>query len=175
MDSDEEFDEELWRYDYWLDIDYDSDGDEIRARRHNTKEAQSKKRKRALADKESPSKRRKVQARPKEKIAKLSSFDQLPPVLMMKEPIATRFDPTFVHLVDTSVLKPFGLIKDWRARFQNTPMFTPTGKEAKLAEVVDAEEEEEVTSKLFRKFGSNPSCRRRRCWGWSGYIGSRSA
>lgn len=32
-DGDDDFDPDHWRYDYWADIEYDSDGDAVRSRR----------------------------------------------------------------------------------------------------------------------------------------------
>jgi hypothetical protein len=126
-----------------MDIEYDSDGDEIRERKADAQVAGVKRRKKPSATDTIPSKRRKIQPAPKN-----NGFDELPPVMLVKGWATQKIsDATHVAAsppVNARKLKPWSLLKNWREKLNDVPLFPSRTKTAELEEVVDADEDEDV-------------------------------
>jgi hypothetical protein len=144
MDYDEEFDMDLWQYDYWMDIDYASDGDEIRQRRLDSRTTRAKKRKLVEEARGSPSKKRKLLARAKGPTGRAQPIDELATVVMIKHAADQRNEPQDMRVVDIRPLKTQALLKDWRQKFQNTPMWPKKKPAIELEEVQDAPDDDDL-------------------------------
>jgi hypothetical protein len=133
------YDSDHWRYDYWMDIEYDSDGEAVRARRCDAFEARRKRQRTAAtaATAGSPRKRRKVASG----IAYAS--DDSPAVLLVHGRVdeTQRLPASPGHL---QALRPWALLKDWRERGLGTaPPFPTRYAPTRLAQVVDIVEDED--------------------------------
>jgi hypothetical protein len=141
-DGDDDFDEEHWRFDYWMDIDYDSDGNEIRQRREDVQALKRKRPTTRAAVNKSPSKRRRVLPVLKRDALKLQQERNLPPIMLLKDRVNSHTGPVPGRLVDPKTLKPYALLPDWIVRFRNTPAFPQKKTTAQLAEVQDIVEDD---------------------------------
>jgi hypothetical protein len=65
-------------------------------------------------------------------------MDELSPVVMMKDAVTQRYEPQEIRLVDVRSLKSNALLKDWRERFHNAPMWAKKKPTVELEEVQDA-------------------------------------
>ena len=140
----EDFDIDLWQYDYWNDIDYGSDGDEIRQR---ALESQRAKKRRKVVPSTSTSgsaakKRRTVMGTRKRPTGKAMSMDELPSVVVMKHAIEQRYEAQDVKTVDVRPLVPMAVLGDWREKFRDVPMFATRKPVAELEEVHDAPDDD---------------------------------
>lgn len=142
MDDDDDFDVDLWQYDYWMDIDYGSDGDEIRQRRLDSRATRAKRRRLAETTRATPSKRRKVLPRRVRITGRVRPMDELSPVLKMKDAVVQRYEAQHTRLVDVRTLTSHALLGDWRERFQNTAMWAKKKPTVKLEEVHDAPDDD---------------------------------
>lgn len=118
-----------------MDIEYDSDGDAIRARQAASKEARLKRKRQAASD-ETASKRRKVHSN------MAYASDDSPAVLLVRER-GKETQKSIPARTGNTPLKPWALLKDWRERLENAPIFPVRGAKVKLAEVRDEPEDDE--------------------------------
>jgi hypothetical protein len=147
MAEDDDFDMDLWQYDYWMDIDYASDGDEIRQRQHNSRITRKKRKLLAASGTKiasSQSKRRKVlpAKRKRSPTGRVVAMNELPLVIKMKRAVDQRYEPQEIKVVDTLPLKASSLFGDWREKFANTPMWAHKKPAATLEEVEDAPDDD---------------------------------
>ncbi|KAF2430832.1 hypothetical protein EJ08DRAFT_733848 [Tothia fuscella] len=136
-DGDDDIDPEHWRFEYWMDIEYDSDGDAVRARQADSKEARLKRKRKELAT-SSTVKRRKVQDGTGIKYAGNDS----PAVLLVNERVNEMMKSPEKRGRGLGV-KPWALLGDWREKLENAPIFAKRDLNVKLADVVDEPEYED--------------------------------
>ena len=151
MNEDEDFDIDLWQYDYWNDIDYGSDGDEIRQRQLDSRRTKKRKLTQPLSTQltTSPSSNKKRKVLPakgvkvvKQPTGKARSMDELPSVVLMKKAVEQRYEAQEIPTVDVKPLVPVGLLGDWREKFKNAPMWTGKTGGVTLEEVHDAPDDD---------------------------------
>ncbi|TID23487.1 hypothetical protein E2P81_ATG03058 [Venturia nashicola] len=141
FDEDADFDEELWRFDYWNDIDYDSDGNELRTRRADIQDLKRRRNTQQPITAITPSKRRKIAPTLKKDAKKWQAERDLPAILLVKNRANSHIGTLGRH-IDIKALKPYALLPDWSAKLKNAQVFSKKSN-VKLAEVPDLVEDEE--------------------------------
>ncbi|KAE9986462.1 hypothetical protein EG328_005688 [Venturia inaequalis] len=141
FDEDADFDEELWRFEYWNDIDYDSDGNEVRTRRADIQDLKRRRSTQQPVRAVSPSKRRKIVPTLEKDAKKRQAERDLPAILLVKNRASSHIGTLGRH-IDTKALKPYALLPDWSVKLKNAQVFSKKST-VKLAEVPDLIEDEE--------------------------------
>lgn len=143
FDGDDDFDEELWRFEYWNDIDYDSDGNEIRTRRAELQELKRGRRMQPSTTTDLPSKRRKVVPSLMKDAHKRQAERDLPAILLLKDRVNSHTGPIPGPFLDTKASKPYALLPDWSVKLKNAPFFAQRSA-VELAAVPDIIDDEEA-------------------------------
>jgi len=135
-DGQEEWDD-MSRFEYWNDIDYDSDGyNDLSKRRTNkstapkTNENSTSRKRKASAEAE------KITKRPKLSRNQSTLLVDLPPVLFMS-PIIERQEP----IADITRMETYSIFPDWRERFKNIKSVANVIPQAKPPNIEDMEME----------------------------------
>lgn len=131
------------RYEYWNDIEYDTDGyndhqpttNEVQKKRKSQTDVSSKGRKRRAANSPvSNLKKRKLDP-------SVNSYHVLPPVLLLdKKGLEIRDAPT----IEVSRLLSCAMLPDWRDKFVNNKEFAPFSEAGHAVQAAATEENEEI-------------------------------
>lgn len=131
----------MWRFEYWNDIDYDSDGNEIRTRRADIQDLKRRRSTQLPVTAISPSKRRKIVPSLKRDAKEWQAERDLPAILLVKNRANSHIGTIGRH-IDAKALKPYALLPDWSTKLKDAQVFSKKGT-VKLAEVPDIIEDEE--------------------------------
>ncbi|KAF1988717.1 hypothetical protein K402DRAFT_391431 [Aulographum hederae CBS 113979] len=156
-DAEDEWDEHS-RFEYWNDIEYDSDGyNDVDAPTVNNKALGAKgagMKRKAAAGPATPSKRQKLDSKTSAPVAPLSPT---PTVIWQPRGVRLQRLANLHEVWDEKKAEPYSLLGDWEARFKDVDGFKTAQQPEKEEDWEDDAEMEDITGDMDDEDDSGPS------------------